>query len=163
MSDREGFVRPPQARHFGLELVQQTPAPDGAPNFDELFRGMPSLDPIRDLAKRRVDALNAPQTTKEAVLTPAERDLANHISQDVIDLSNRKWQARLDLEMRLTGLGPAKLDKLLPTINNALHPYDLRAAGVPDANEFVFGRLNQQTKKYEKPVFIDWQHKSQRA
>jgi len=165
MSEMDAFVKPPQARLLGLELAQeQAPAPEPHPfNFDELFKKMPGLDAIKDLAQKRVEALNAPQKTTESVLSPSEQELAKGITQDVIDLSNRKWQSRLDLEKRMTGLGPAGLDKILPTINNALTPYDLRAAGLPDANEFVFGRLNHQTKKYEKPVFIDWQHNTRKV
>jgi hypothetical protein len=160
MSEMNAFVRPP-ARLLAVETAQaQIPE---APNFDELFKKMPGLDAIKDLAQKRLDALNAPPKTAEAALTPKEQDLAKGITQDVLDLSNRKWQSRLDLESRINGLSPAGLDRLLPTINKSLQPYDLRVAGVPDQNELVFGRLNRQTNRYEKPVFVDWQHRSQRA
>ena len=160
MSEADAFVKPPQARRLGLE-VAQAPLPE-APNFDELFKKMPGLDAIKDLAQKRLEALNGPQQTKESALSPAEGELAKGITQDVVDLSNRKWQSRLDLERRLNGLSPAGLEKILPTINKALQPYDLRAAGLPDQNEFVFGRLNQQTKSYEKAIFVDWQHNTRK-
>jgi hypothetical protein len=163
MSEMDTFVKPPQARRLGLELAQvQTPVPD-APNFDDLFKKMPGLDAIKDLVQKRLDALNAPQKTTESALSPAEKELAKGITQDVVDLSNRKWQSRLDLERRISGLSPAGLEKILPTINNALKPYDLRLVGLPDSNEVDFGRLNRQTNRYEKPVFIDWQHNTRKV
>src|SRR5271156_829609 len=156
MSDRDAFVVRPRARLLAMETAQaQLPE---APNFDELFKRMPGLDAIKDLAQKLLDALNAPPKTTETALTAKEQDLAKGITQDVLDLSNRKWQSRLDLESRINGLGTAGLDRLLPTINKALQPYDLRVAGIPDQNELVFGRLNRQTNRYEKPVFVDWQH-----